>query len=468
MTLPYGIEMQTARFQRMYVSRQESLDAFVKNFSESPLFDSCRGTVPPTDTPPAAPVKTAPPVAPAPAPVPREKKLPLKAIRIGVISAVAAMVVLLCLLLLPVTSPAGPDDGAADRHPIALSDQLSDFTFRLDGVVYKLPVAFATLNKAGWTISTSSVTSESYLGGLADEDITLIKDGKRLYASVYNNSENAKRIADCPIGGLRVTQDSAPDFCIASEIGLPTTEADLTAAFGIPTDRSNYSSSVAYQWTFSDSANVRVTLYESDEADYNTLSITNYVMSGETVEANTTPPAFLDNYVAPSAMGDLYSGCISILSTSYELPVPLRELIKDGWTISSGNSAVVAGGSATLELSRDGHTLSVEATNPALYKTTAENCLVSKIYFAEGDATLMLLHGANGGEIRLGMEQSALVSLLPTDMDIYEGSYYTSYSYSEYKDRDFSLRFEVDNETKTLTSVTITNRTYDKYGDITA
>lgn len=464
-TLPYGIEMQTARFQRMYVSRQESLDAFVQNFSESPLFDSCRGTIPPTDTPPAAPQKP----APISTPVPQTKKPLSKGVLFGVIAAVAAVAVALCLLLLPGTPPAAPnDDATEERHPIELSDQLSDFTFRLDGVVYKLPVAFATLKEAGWTISTGSITSDSYLAGLADESITLIKDGKSLYASVYNNSENAKRIADCPIGGIQVTQNSAPDFCIASEIGLPTTEADLTTAFGIPTDRSDYSSSVSYQWTFSDNANVRVTLYEGDDAKYSTLTIKNYVMSNETVEADNTPPAFLDNYVAPATLGDLYSGCISILSTSYELPVPLRELLEDGWTISSGNSAVAAGGATSLELSRDGHTLSVEVTNLALYKTSTENCLVTKIYFDEGDDTLMLLRGVNGGEIRLGMAQSALVPLLSTDMDVYEGSYYTSYSYSEYKDRDFSLRFEVDNETKVLTSVTITNRTYDKYGDITA
>lgn len=40
--LPQGIDMQTSRFQRLYINRQHSLDGFARKVNESPMFESCR------------------------------------------------------------------------------------------------------------------------------------------------------------------------------------------------------------------------------------------------------------------------------------------------------------------------------------------------------------------------------------------------------------------------------------------
>ena len=40
--LPSGTELQTARFQRIFLSRQESFGKFVDNFAQASIFNSCR------------------------------------------------------------------------------------------------------------------------------------------------------------------------------------------------------------------------------------------------------------------------------------------------------------------------------------------------------------------------------------------------------------------------------------------
>ena len=62
--LPGGVEMQTARFQRMYATRHESLDSFMRALSVAPLLQPCR------ELPPAPVAEPTPTPAPAPAPVP--------------------------------------------------------------------------------------------------------------------------------------------------------------------------------------------------------------------------------------------------------------------------------------------------------------------------------------------------------------------------------------------------------------
>lgn len=43
--LPVGTDMQTARFQRLYLSRQANAAAFVKSFSEAGIFDACTDAI---------------------------------------------------------------------------------------------------------------------------------------------------------------------------------------------------------------------------------------------------------------------------------------------------------------------------------------------------------------------------------------------------------------------------------------
>ena len=60
--LPGGVEMQTARFQRMYATRHTSMDSFIGALTASPALQPCR------EVPPAPVAEPAPAPTPVPAP----------------------------------------------------------------------------------------------------------------------------------------------------------------------------------------------------------------------------------------------------------------------------------------------------------------------------------------------------------------------------------------------------------------
>lgn len=89
--LPGGVEMQTARFQRLYVNRHANMDSIVRALIAAPVLADCREVPPaPEPTPAVAPAPTpvvepapvaevpAPVVAPQPTPAPVVKPTPVE------------------------------------------------------------------------------------------------------------------------------------------------------------------------------------------------------------------------------------------------------------------------------------------------------------------------------------------------------------------------------------------------------
>ena len=64
--LPGGVEMQTARFQRLYATRHPNLDSFMSALSAAPILQPCR------EVSPAPVAEPTPTPAPAPAPAPAQ------------------------------------------------------------------------------------------------------------------------------------------------------------------------------------------------------------------------------------------------------------------------------------------------------------------------------------------------------------------------------------------------------------
>lgn len=322
--LPAGTEMQTARFQRMYANRQNDMESFVKGFSETDIFDACReegehvisdGVVATNEKSAKTPIV----------------KLPFKLSKgayIGIAAAVVAIIVAITVIL-----GLGGDDKpkTEDEKPevIVLSNKLEDQTFRLDGKVYKLPFNYSTLVADGWTIYTPTISSESYIGGQSEETIIIVKDGKSVSVSVYNDGENAKKLKDCLVGGIMVYADEITDFCIAAEVTPKTTELEMIEKFGTPAERSEYANYIRLTWSLGEMSQVQATVYEGDNADQSYIQIKHYVLSSEKFEVKKEAPKFLNEYSAPTQLGDnLYSGIFWVGGDFYELPVPLREFTK--------------------------------------------------------------------------------------------------------------------------------------------
>lgn len=446
--LPAGADMQTARFQRMFVTRSVNLSAFVENFSAAAIFDICRGDA-------VAVSKTT-------APVVKTKKPLSKGLLAGIVAAVAVIAILAVVLLLPKpdtsdsnTPPTSSSAPIVKPEVIELSNSLQDHTFRLGGVVYKLPVPYAALAQNGWTLSSGDVTSESWLGGQQEAAAKMVKDGKQILAYIYNDGEHAKKISDCLVGAVEAEQDDVGDFCVAAGMTFGATEDALTNALGTPSERNETDSLLTLTWNIGQMAQLKLRLYSGNQEKYSTITLSNYVLSTEKFENKEEAPSYLSDYIAPDALGsDLLSSIVSVDGVLYELPAPLQAFLDNGWSISSGAGSVLSGGTAELKLKNGEHTLEVRVANLSLYKTSPANCVVTRIYAENTGGTVITLPGG----ISLGMTEAEVSGLIPDIMDVYEGTYSISYSLSDYAEgRDFRLNVVIDKETRVVSSMQVIN-----------
>ena len=461
-TLPVGTDMQTARFQKMFLSRQKDTVEFLKNISEAEIFNCCADSISLPDKGAALPKG-------APQSARKSNKRPV---------IIAAALLLIAAIIAAVILGTGGDnstdtqeedtgaasestgaqtDAITEEEPpaaIELSDSIKDHTFRLNGTVYKLPIAFSVLTEEGWTIGSGSVSADTYIGGISSTALTFVKDGASIYATVYNDSENASRIKDCLIGGLEIDKGSNIDFCVAAEIKPSSSIIEMIAAFGAPTSRTEGSDYVSLEWEISDYSRIEAMIYSGDMEKYSSLAITNVALLAEPAEINTAAPKYLDSYVAPTELGDdLFSGNISLGGVVYSLPVPLRELLANGWSIATGKGSVISGETIDLTLRKGMTEITAYCENRAIYKTTPENCIVVKIYADKDLSPAVLLPG----NIYPGMPAEALKEAVSAEMEIYESSYSVTYSYGEYRNRDFWVYLSVDKESNLLSYFTLKN-----------
>ncbi len=471
--LPHGTEMQTARFQRMFYNRQNSMEDFIANLAGAPILAPCKGE------PGSVPVV---PVLPTAAPKSKGKsKLPLF---IGIAAVAIAVIVALVLILgggedtkkkkgdaddsdePGVTSTTPVDDATSNTttrpsQAAQLSDKLSDYTFKLEDVVYQLPCTFTELTANGWTIGTSGYNSDVMIGGLQTVTIQMNKDGKYIDVGLFNPTGDGMRIGACYVGEVCVeVKDNVP-FEVGKGITPSSTADEVVAAFGTPFSRNSYTGYEVLRYGGDSYSQIGTTFNcysDAQQAKYSFIKIQNYtVPEGITTETNETVPKYLSDYVAPTALGtDPYTGIVSIEGDLYCLPSPVQAFLDNGWTISSGESYVVCGGESTLGLSRNGVTIELDILNLAQYQTVPQNCLVIGFTLTESDNVSVELPGG----IKLGLSPQQTAACAPDTMEVSQNSYTTQYSHYESDDRDFSLYFSVDHEENRLTYISLESSTW--------
>lgn len=360
---------------------------------------------------------------------------------------------------------AGAESSQSETPPVEMSDELFDFTFQLDGTVYQLPCRFQAFADNGWTISSSGYSSETLLRGNSYETFYVSKDGKKLMLYACNFSGNAKMIADSTVGGVYCVQKDGAEIVLAKDVSFPLSVEQIKDAYGIPSD--SYSGTdyerVQYDHASADE-NSFVRLYCYEDGGYSSIELRHFVSMGDDqTETNTERPAYLSEYIAPTALGEnLLDSVLSLEEKLYRLPAPVSVFLENGWEIAEQPGYVVSGGTDRIRVAKDGIRIYLDIANYEVYQTTPENCIVYRVAVSSDDgAELALPCGSE--RIVLGMSKAELEKLLPDTFDCYEGAVTRTYSYADYKDREFEITFSVSNETGLVSSVRISCSTWD-YG----
>lgn len=395
----------------------------------------------------------------------------------GIIAiAAAVVVVLIAVLLIPKrgNAPTGDSqtldntitgDNSDEVVEITMSDDLYDFTFELEGVVYKLPCEYEDLTKNGWTISSTGYNSDSKIAGNSYDTFTMVRDGRSISITSYNMSGNAKPIKECKVGGVECEVRGGVNFAIAKGITPSSSAEEIKNAFGVPwynNSESDYESMTYY--VQKESTYNCVKFYISNNSKYSSIELRNFIETeDDKTSTNTERPAYLNSYKAPAAMGDdLKSAVVKIEGDLYQLPAPVSAFLNNGWTISQQSGDVVAGGGDTIRIEKGGKHLDLIIANYSEYQTTVENCAVTSISVSNyGKANADVSIGPAAQPITLGTTKTDVDAAVSDDIDCSESDYGYSYSYYEWEERNFDVTIRVDKETNRVSSIYVSCETWE-------
>ena len=347
-----------------------------------------------------------------------------------------------------------------DKKDIVMSDELFDFTFELEGVVYQLPCEYEDFTDNGWTISSRNVNSDTKISGDAYESFELSKDGRTITVYSYNMSGNARTVKECKIGGIECIGYNEVDFVIAKGVTVATSADEIKKQFGVPGDSNtgnDYESIIYY--AEKDSSYNCVKFYISNDARYSSITMKNFIESeDDKTITNAERPDYLNKYKEPAALGkDFKSSVVKIEGDLYQLPAPVSAFIDKGWQITQHSGDVVAGGNDYLYMKKDGKELDLRIVNYAEYQTTAENCAVSDVYVGSSEYEASVIVGSESNNITIGTAKNEVDTLFTgTDFDYYEGTYI----YSEHDEREFYLNIDVDEESGKVSSIDVSCETW--------
>ena len=392
--LPEGTEMQTARFQRVCYPTEMTAEHFSLELENVRFLDPCRdGSV-------CTAVNNATPTAPS------HKRIGKRSL-LMVLCAVFVAIATVCAVLgvamngkskAPVETTA--TEAQTENEP-ALSSDLADFTYSLNGHVHTLPTRFPELAAEGWKPKIAGGSGE-----------TLLKPHKTLNASMslglnssasvifYNPTGNTLPVSECYITSITVQYESGISFVIAGNISFDSTFTDIIAAHGEPTSLTNDTKGYTnVKYTFNsgkpESKYVSIRLDdipESRPAQIPETSINLYIPHNDFVietESSDEIPSCVTDYVAPNGLGeDIFDLTFTDGTACYVLPVPLKVLYDNGWKprtegVSQDSEDVIGYGTSSVWLENGEYQAYASLKNEAPYQTDRQNCMVYKISFSK-------------------------------------------------------------------------------------
>lgn len=360
----------------------------------------------------------------------------------------------------PSSAPTESEPPAEKSKPAEMSDDLLDFTFTLDGVIYQLPCLYSDFTDNGWTISSTGMSENTVLTANTYEYVNMAKAGNGITVYFINMSGNEKELKDCKIGGIEVERNDLNDaglFVCAKGITTESTKDEVTAAYGSGNTTNTYDdyTSIDYEKEFYIDAYF---VCYHEETKYNLIRLRNFVADEDDVtETSTQVPDYLAQYIAPTELGDdLTVSKLQLEGDLYSLPAPLSAFLDKGWTITQKPDSVSAGNTESIRIERNGVKVYVSILNLASYQTLPENCAVYSVNVSDYENISLVLPGA----ITFSSTKQDVENAISQDFDYYEGTSSDAYSYSEYRDIDLNISVNVSKETGLVSRLSTSCRTW--------
>ncbi len=341
---------------------------------------------------------------------------------------------------------------------VSLSDNLFDYQFELDGKVLSLPCAYSELEALGWEYKNADTDSiPSMRATLSD----VVKNGKSIIMiRVLNPYKSEKLYSQCRVGTITVDDYSFKEgevhsFTIAGGINFSSTEQDVRAAFGEPTDlyESDFMKTLTYdEFGYSDSS-LKIS-FLAETGKMNQIKLSNIIVEeGLEDDSAVSSNEEAKNYKAPEDIGTSYdSFAFRLFDTTYSMPAPVSYYLETGWEAvnfkvddtMSGNDFEYG-----LKLRRNNQVMTIACENFSGSVCPITDCFVTELKVGKhyGEIPVVL-----GGDISVGSTLKDAIEAWGEPTKTSSASGYTSAEFGKYRSR---VVLSVDEGTGEIITISI-------------
>lgn len=348
-----------------------------------------------------------------------------------------------------------------------LSDDIYSFQIKINSDIYSFPMSFDDLISMGWEYidddsaelapNNYSPTERFKLGNL------------EAYVTMVNLGINTEPISDCTVAGISIDSFQMADVTdVAIELpggiqyGVSTLD-DITAAYGTPSD--TYEGDLYTKVSYEKDYYQDVELYVDSETGFlNEIALENMSAEEDTgsdaaADLSDEPTPEVLSYQAPSELGDDFTSFIvEYAGDLYQLPAPLSEFVKNGWTIDTSQSASYVAGKSYdwVYMSKDNQNYHTIVRNYSPDAAVIENCFVTDV---EGNVNSTNLPITVQKGLTLGLTETEVVSALEgVDYELEDES--ETFHYYNIKSPESSLDYVqivINTEDDSVIAINVTN-----------
>ncbi len=291
----------------------------------------------------------------------------------AIIATVLAAVVIVIIVILAVSSATKNND-LYDENAIndenlyseftpdyetgyAMSDNIFDYQIKIGNIVYQFPMSVEEFTKTGLSLSKYEDPNEKLSSGYSTIAYFDYQDGSSVVGKIVNFSKNEALLTDCHITGVIVDykNDSNIKFnpsLIKLAKGITLNEStidEVKAAYGEPnevlTGDGEYNDNNTYV-TYSEDIYNAIDLTFNEIGILCAIEIENIKKPNDVKEIGPSNniPELVKKYIKPTELGtDLTSGIFELEGELYQLPLPLNEMLENGWSVVESSASTIPG-----------------------------------------------------------------------------------------------------------------------------
>ncbi len=389
------------------------------------------------------------------------KKQNKKVLIIVIAVVVVTIIVCICALTVSRISKASNDDDSTQSVTVSpsdfslnydtgykLSDNPYDYQIMIDNTVYQFPMSVKDFMATGLEVASYDDPNELIRPGYEESIWFSFEDGSMFTVYVANFAKSEAPVTDCHVVGVALyrNQETASEILfdtikikMAKNIILGVSTYDeVISAYGEATDMSSYEAFGTIKYSEDLYRTIELSFDESNVLKE--IKMENIEQPNDVVDQGISSdiPEQVANYIAPFSLGsDISSGVFELEGELYKLPLPLSELLNDGWQITEKSADSIAGlDNEYVNLTKGNVTITnINLVNHENYEVTLENGIIENIsstkfeYGKEGELILPgdITEGTSESQFKKSLTNQTYTTRDSTGSTTYiiESGYYT-------------------------------------------